>query len=482
MGSSNTSFEVMGMYVFMIAMMIMAGQVAAQGPALAPTKGSDWDSIMLQLVDCLGYVMGSAAMPTATCYTNLSTIIHTTPQCLCQLNNTTFTGPPGVNLMHTMQLPPACKLTTPDPSLSVLKFTLRQRRGARGRGERGGLGNLPGPPARDCPSCCIVTCYFWDLAPRVPLLDRNQRQPIPAQIDGQLRATQVWWGVDSEGGTGNACHGLPHLFSLSSLRVNSLAAVTMVGGVQYLKLFQRQKFQPLSKISRFVHSKDVEVPLKAFCTTKEDFHREYGLSFEGKDVRKLIDTDVSMSDWLKVFTCLSVKEKKMPIKTARPDHYKALYQLYKQWAGFASEVVKNVTNEGHLDRKREQWKLSTSQVSTGTPSGSAILLVNTPSESTPVGSGLFATTQSAFSVDVSTSLQELLVEVTKSHDNVSAECQKAKDYVVKSVADVHRCEGALDTIRIHFLDDANVPTGFLDSFQEKFDQANATLQQAHVCF
>ncbi|MCO5582449.1 hypothetical protein L7F22_036345 [Adiantum nelumboides] len=113
-----------------------------------------------------------------------------------------------------------------------------------------------------------------------------------------------------------------------------------------------------------------------------------------------------------------------------------------------------------------------------TPSGSAILLVNTPSGSTPAGSGLFATIQSAFSVEVSTSLQELLVEVTKSHDNVSAKCQKAKDSVVKSNADVHRCKGALDTIRIHFPDDANVPTGLLDSFQEKFDQANATVQQA----
>ncbi|MCO5569291.1 hypothetical protein L7F22_023003 [Adiantum nelumboides] len=93
---------------------------------------------------------------------------------------------------------------------------------------------------------------------------------------------------------------------------------------------EKQKFQSLSKISRFVHPKDVEVPLKAFCMTKEDFHREYGLSLDGKDVRNLTDADVPMSDWLKVFTCLPVKEKKVPIKTARPDHYKALYQLYKQ--------------------------------------------------------------------------------------------------------------------------------------------------------
>lgn len=253
------------------------------------------------------------------------------------------------------------------------------------------------------------------------------------------------------------------------------------------------------------------MPLKAFCTTKEEFHREYGLSLEGKDVRKLTDADVPVTDWMTVFTCLPVKEKKVPIKTARPDHYKALYQLYKQvyqskppnyllgvkfargyvysecrgpvkWAEFASEVVKNVTNEGHLDRKIEHWKSETSQVSTGTPSGSAILTVNTPSASRPAGSGLFATNQSAFSGDVFSSLQELHVEVRKSHDNVSAECQKAKDVVEKSSADVHRCEGALDTIRIHFPDDATVPTGLLDSLQEKFDQAKATLQQAQVCF
>ncbi|MCO5570129.1 hypothetical protein L7F22_023845 [Adiantum nelumboides] len=85
---------------------------------------------------------------------------------------------------------------------------------------------------------------------------------------------------------------------------------------------QRQKFQPLPKISRFVHPKDVEVPLKAFCMTKEDFHKEYGLSLEGKDVRKLTEEDVPMFDWLKVFTCLLMKEKKVPIETARLDHYK----------------------------------------------------------------------------------------------------------------------------------------------------------------
>ncbi|MCO5546606.1 hypothetical protein L7F22_033269 [Adiantum nelumboides] len=120
MGSSKTSFGVMGLCAFMTMMMIMAGRVAGQGPALAPTSGSDCDSVVLQLVDCLGYVTGSDATPPATCCTNLSAIIQSTPQCLCQLYNTTFTEPLGVNLTRAMQLPPACKLTTPDPSLCAL--------------------------------------------------------------------------------------------------------------------------------------------------------------------------------------------------------------------------------------------------------------------------------------------------------------------------------------------------------------------------
>ena len=94
--------------------------------------------------------------------------------------------------------------------------------------------------------------------------------------------------------------------------------------------FQGQSLQPPPQISRFAHPKDVEVPLKAICTTKEEFHKEYGLSLEGKEVRKLTDADVSIKDWMKVFTCLPVKEKKVPIKITRPNHYKALYQLYKQ--------------------------------------------------------------------------------------------------------------------------------------------------------
>ena len=117
-----------------------------------------------------------------------------------------------------------------------------------------------------------------------------------------------------------------------------------------------------------------------------------------------------------------------------------------KWAEFASEVVKNVTNEGHLDRKIDQWKLETSQVSIGTPSGSAILLVNTPSGSTLVGSGPFATTQSCLVLKYPLPYKNFLLRLENLMTMYQPSVRTLRMLWSNLVHDVHRCEGALDTI------------------------------------
>ncbi|KAI5078549.1 hypothetical protein GOP47_0006220 [Adiantum capillus-veneris] len=118
MGSSKATYGVLGLCAIIMAMLMIADGVAGQAPATAPTSGAvDCDAEVLKLVDCLGFVSGMENTPPAACCGNLSSVVGTTPQCLCQLYNTTFTEPLGVNITRAMMLPPACNVTTPDPSL-----------------------------------------------------------------------------------------------------------------------------------------------------------------------------------------------------------------------------------------------------------------------------------------------------------------------------------------------------------------------------
>ena len=48
-------------------------------------------------------------------------------------------------------------------------------------------------------------------------------------------------------------------------------------------------------------------------------------------------------------------------------------------------------------------------------------------------------------------------------------------------ADVHRSKGAIETICVHFSDIITIRVGLLESLQEKFDKAKASLE-AQVCF
>ncbi|NP_001238368.1 Non-specific lipid transfer protein GPI-anchored 5-like precursor [Glycine max] len=72
---------------------------------------------LTSLSPCLNYIMGSSPTPSASCCSQLSSIVQSSPQCLCSVLNgggSTF----GITINQTLalSLPGACEVQTPPVS------------------------------------------------------------------------------------------------------------------------------------------------------------------------------------------------------------------------------------------------------------------------------------------------------------------------------------------------------------------------------
>ncbi|RDX87347.1 Non-specific lipid-transfer protein-like protein, partial [Mucuna pruriens] len=72
---------------------------------------------LTSLSPCLNYIMGTSSTPTASCCTQLSSVVQSSPQCLCSVLNgggSTF----GITINQTLalSLPGACEVQTPPVS------------------------------------------------------------------------------------------------------------------------------------------------------------------------------------------------------------------------------------------------------------------------------------------------------------------------------------------------------------------------------
>ncbi|XP_020238688.1 non-specific lipid-transfer protein-like protein At2g13820 [Cajanus cajan] len=72
---------------------------------------------LTSLSPCLNYIMGSSSTPSASCCSQLSSVVQSSPQCLCSVLNgggSTF----GITINQTLalSLPGACKVQTPPVS------------------------------------------------------------------------------------------------------------------------------------------------------------------------------------------------------------------------------------------------------------------------------------------------------------------------------------------------------------------------------
>ncbi|KAJ7298106.1 hypothetical protein O6H91_Y016700 [Diphasiastrum complanatum] len=96
---------------------------AAPTPAPAPAPQLDCSSEVTLLVPCLGYVQGSDKNPSSDCCKGLTSVVDTSPVCLCQLINSGAGADSGINSTLALQLPSKCNLTNLDPSQCSGKIT-----------------------------------------------------------------------------------------------------------------------------------------------------------------------------------------------------------------------------------------------------------------------------------------------------------------------------------------------------------------------
>ncbi|WVY95930.1 hypothetical protein V8G54_028081 [Vigna mungo] len=80
------------------------------------TAQSGCSSTLTSLSPCLNYVMGSSSTPSTPCCSQLSTIVQSSPQCLCSLLNGGSTFGITINQTLALSLPAACKVQTPPVS------------------------------------------------------------------------------------------------------------------------------------------------------------------------------------------------------------------------------------------------------------------------------------------------------------------------------------------------------------------------------
>ncbi|KAL2323529.1 hypothetical protein Fmac_027908 [Flemingia macrophylla] len=78
---------------------------------------SSCTNVLTSLSPCLNYILGSTSTPSASCCSQLSTVVQSSPQCLCSVLNgggSNF----GITINQTLalSLPGACKVQTPPVS------------------------------------------------------------------------------------------------------------------------------------------------------------------------------------------------------------------------------------------------------------------------------------------------------------------------------------------------------------------------------
>ncbi|KAF9596380.1 hypothetical protein IFM89_009728 [Coptis chinensis] len=94
----------MTLTAMLVTMLICTGAVA---------QSSSCTNMIISMSPCLNYITGNSFTPSSSCCSQLSSVISSQPQCLCQVLNSG--GSLGLNINQTLalQLPSACRVQTP---------------------------------------------------------------------------------------------------------------------------------------------------------------------------------------------------------------------------------------------------------------------------------------------------------------------------------------------------------------------------------
>ncbi|KAF7837315.1 non-specific lipid-transfer protein-like protein [Senna tora] len=97
----------MEMCVVMVTMVMLCGGASAQ-------SSSSCTNVIVSLSPCLNYITGNSSTPSSGCCSQLSSVVRSQPQCLCEVLNGGGSSL-GININQTqaLALPSACKVQTP---------------------------------------------------------------------------------------------------------------------------------------------------------------------------------------------------------------------------------------------------------------------------------------------------------------------------------------------------------------------------------
>ncbi|XP_021774356.1 non-specific lipid-transfer protein-like protein At2g13820 [Chenopodium quinoa] len=96
----------------LVAMVLVMTMLS--GGALAQ---SGCTSAIVGLAPCLNYISGSSSAPSSSCCSQLSSVVKSQPQCLCQvLNGGASNFGVTINQTQALALPSACNVQTPPVS------------------------------------------------------------------------------------------------------------------------------------------------------------------------------------------------------------------------------------------------------------------------------------------------------------------------------------------------------------------------------
>ncbi|XVE77810.1 hypothetical protein DITRI_Ditri13aG0092300 [Diplodiscus trichospermus] len=97
------------------AVVIVATTLWTRG-AVAQSSSS-CTNVLISMSPCLDYIQGNSSTPSSSCCSQLSNVVRSQPQCLCQVvNGGASSLGVSVNQTQAMALPAACNVKTPPAS------------------------------------------------------------------------------------------------------------------------------------------------------------------------------------------------------------------------------------------------------------------------------------------------------------------------------------------------------------------------------
>ncbi|KAM0065008.1 putative plant non-specific lipid-transfer protein/Par allergen [Helianthus debilis subsp. tardiflorus] len=98
-----------------ILMILVVTMAALYGSSMA--QSSSCTSVLVSLSPCLNYISGNTSTPSSGCCTQLSSVVRSQPQCLCQvLSGGGSSLGLNINQTQALELPKACNVQTPPTS------------------------------------------------------------------------------------------------------------------------------------------------------------------------------------------------------------------------------------------------------------------------------------------------------------------------------------------------------------------------------